>query len=288
MQVAGRYVGWTTPEAVVVYDHVAQAELYRLPRPVNGGLAAIQADGKVALGYEVGDGPPSQSMRGLGWASQSEPFLHELPVPPARQYSGLKLRNDMIVFERGSLSTGDLGYVSLAGGEGKILAPSVEFDTPFGADRLFDFNGRQVAWLDRTCAGARVRVALLSDLIMRPRAASTLRCGLRLASRPRVTRQGDLRLRVSCVGFTRECKVFGATLHVRRTYRIGEKRLRRGTRLSAKRRRIGGLSSVGRFKISPQTRRLLRRPGGVRLTLRVRMGDFEGTAIRRRATVTVR
>lgn len=145
-----------------------------------------------------------------------------------------------------------------------------------------------MAWLDRTRAGARVRVAELGDLVANPRPARRGRCRLRLAGRPRLTRQGDLRFRVRCVGFERDCKVFGATVRLARSYRVGGRRLRRGTRLFAKRRRIGGLSAVGRFKVSPQTRRLLRRRGAVRLVLTVRMGDAPGVAQRRRAATAVR
>lgn len=288
LEVAGRYVAWVTPAEVVVYDYAAMRETYRLPRPDGGGLSDLQPDGKVALTFKANDGPPPE--RGLGWASPSEPFLHPLPVPPAPVWAGIELRDDVLVYERsrGSLAQtvrGDLGFVPLGGGEARTLAQSVE--TAVGTDALFDFDGRRVAWLDRTCARARVHVALLSDLVEKPRGAPSRRCRLRLADRPRVTRQGDLRVRVSCAGFRRDCKVFGATVRLARTYRLGGKRLRRGTRLFVRKRRTGGLSSVGKFKLGRQTRRLLRQPGSVRLRLTVRAGDPEATP-KRRVTVTVR
>lgn len=291
LRIAGRYIAWNAEKAVVVFDYVAMSEIYRVARPVRGGLVDLQPDGKVALAYQTAAGPPSE--RGVGWASPSEPFLHPLPASSAEGFAGVQLRNDVIVFERPSGNAlketrpGDLLTVPLNGGESKVLARSVENATGLSTDLLFDFDGSRVAWLDRTCGGARVRVALLSDLILRPRRAPTRRCRLRFASRPQLTRQGDLRFRVSCVGFRRDCKVLGATLHLARSYRVGRKWLRRGTRLSAKRRRIGGLSSVGRFRISPQSTRLLRRPGSVRLRLTVRMGDPD-TVVRRRATVAIR
>lgn len=287
LTVAGRYLAWFAGEAIVVYDYMNMTELYRLTPPTPGALE-IQADGKVAFTYDVLVRGGVQ--RRVGWASPSEPFLHELPLSPSPEY-GLKLRGDVVVFERdeGTLAQtvqGELGYVPLSGGEAKILARSVE--TASATDDLFDFDGRQVAWLDRTCSGARVRVAELADLIASPRRARAARCRLRLAARPRLTRQGDLRLGVSCVGFRRDCSIGGATLRLARGYRVGNKRFPRGTRLFAKRRRHGDdPPATARFKISPQTRRLLRRPGPLRLTVTVHMGDPDFSE-RRRSTVAVR
>ena len=282
---AGRYAAWSVEEDIVVYDYTTMTELYRVTPPTPAS-PRLQADGKVAFLVRVPAGRTSQLK--LGWASPSEPFLHELPVAPSSSYD-FKLRNDAVVFERngGTLSQtvqGDLGYVSLTGGEETILARSVE--TAGGTDDLFDFDGEQVAWLDRTCFGARVRVAAVDELIARPRGSRGSRCRLRLIARPSLTRQGELRLRVSCRGFRRDCNVFGATLRLARPYDVGGRRLSRGTRLFAERRQVG-LSSVARFRISRQTRRLLRQPGPVRLALTVRMGDPDLTE-RRRTTVTVR
>lgn len=278
LKIAGRYVAWITENAVVIYDYTTMSEVYRIARPAEGGLQDLQADGKVAVSYEAPGGNPRQ--RTLGWASPAEPFLHALAVQPAPGYVA-KLGNDVIVFERNKSSLaptarGELGYVPLEREE-KILARSVE-TTAGGPDELFDFDGEQVAWLDRTCAGARVRVASLAELVAQPRSAPNRRCRLRLATKPRLTPRGDLRFRASCVGFVRDCNVFGATLRLARTYRVHGRVLRKGTRLFAK--RADRLSSVGRFKLSRQTQRLLRRRGRVRLVLRVRMGDSGSTPLR--------
>lgn len=280
LDIAGRYVAWVDGEQIVVFDYVAMTELYRLTPPTPA-VPSLQADGKVAFVFSVRAGRTSEER--LGWASPSEPFVHELAVAPAPAY-GLRLRDDVVVFERfddllSETTRGELGYVSLSG-EAKILARSVVIGD-------FDFDGRQVAWLDQTCGGARVRVAALSGLIARPRPARTTPCPLRLAATPRLTRRGDLRLRVSCVGFRRDCSAVGPRLGLARAHRVGDKRLRRGTRLFAKRRQTGRPFSTMTIKISRQTRRLLRRPGPIRLTLSVLTGD-PGFAERRRATVTVR
>lgn len=287
LNIADRYLAWIDGTEIIVYDHVARSELYRVTLPNGGGLSDLQADGTVALNYpvEVGGGVK----RKLGWASLSEPFLHELPVAPAGSY-GAKLREDMVVFERneGTLvqtAKGELGYVRLSGGSEKILASAVE--TAGGTDDLFDFDGRRVAWLDRTCSGARVRVAQLADLIAKPRPAGRNRCRLKLAGWPRLDRGGDLRLPVSCMGFERDCVVAGATLRLARAYRLGGKRLPRGTRVFAKRRRAGRASSTAIFQISPLTRRLLRRPGPAQLSVTLRIGDQNFSQVRR-AVIRVR
>lgn len=278
-RIAGRYAAWSSERDVVVFDRVTRSVAYRLVDLVEPAARVlsldVQDDGTVAVAFRQGS---------AGWASVSEPFLHQLPLPADDSYS-VKIHGGVIAY----LSTdgnvpstrATLGTIDLAG-RGKALVRPVEGDTFL---ELFDFDGQRLAWVERTCSGPRVRVADTAALVQRPRLQSREgTCRLRLTGKPRVTRAGGLRLELSCVGFSRACDASGISVRTARPYRAGRRRLRRGTLVAASKRGSSDGGPVS-LRTRPAGRGLLRRRGPIRLVVRAEV--FDGLVAERRRTQIV-
>jgi len=282
LRISGRYAAWVDSEGsgdVVVYDHQQGSEVYRVVAGTSlpGGQLDLQEDGKVAFTYQA-----SPDKSALAWASPQAPVLHPLPVAARRHY-WLKLAGDTVAFERSDGRGGELGIVPLSGPERILVRPVL---TPNDAEELFDFDGTRVAWLTERCNGFEVRHSRLDELLRRPNLVRRRQCPLRLRRRPTVDRRGNLILRLSCVGFERGCTGVRFSLRTARAYRVGARRLARGTPLRVVRRSAGRDGGV-RLRLEPTGRRLLRQAGPVRLKVAALIFDLE-TGERRRTTILVR
>lgn len=239
---AGRYLSYnsrTGDDALVVYDWVAQREAYRLPGEKTGfsgdlvgspELSALQDDGTVV--FRDPRGRPA-------WASPAQPVAHRLPVADA-QYRNFALEGGLAVLGRvrasnPDRSVGELIAVPL-GGRAKLLA------TNLTGGPAVDFDGRRVAFFDRTCGGLRVVAGPITELGRRP---WTKRRTCRLTLRSKLRRQRNRLVgRFSC-GRLRDlaCSLGSITARLARTYRVGGKLLRRGRLLArARSDRKGKLS----------------------------------------------
>lgn len=294
MRVAGRYAAWEAGGDIVVYDRATNSEHYRVPgvwpQFDSPRSLDLQADGKVAFLYS----PDANRTNLVAWASQGEPFPHRLPVD-ARRSMELKLENDTVVFARGDaespkgkpdlgISFAELGVVGLDGAPERVVVhPIVSYFE-------FDFDGERLAWQARGCHGALLRSKPLDELVADPRLRPlryTGRCRLRLRREARAERgHRSLTLPVDCAGFRRDCAVFRPSLRTLRSHRVGARRVPRGTRVSGRAFKIatGGRT---RLSLTPVGRRLLRRPGRIRLGVRTIVGDSLVQEIRR-GRITVR
>lgn len=294
MRVAERYAAWEDAGDIVVYDRATDSELYRVdgiwpgfdsPRSLD-----LQADGKVAFLYSP-DGNRSEL---LAWASPAEPFPHRLPVEADRSLT-VKLDDDMVVFARNDVrvfnqrldiqqSFAELGVVNLANGEARMLV------RPIVGSFFFDFDGRRLAWQARGCRGVLLRSKSLDELVadpaLRPIRASS-GCRLRLRGQPRSGRRDRfVRLPVDCTGFGRACFTDGSRFRTLRSYRVDGRLVRRGTRISGRALRPA-FTATPRVTLTRLGRRLVRRPGRIRVGVHTIIGD-SSVIERRRARVLIR
>lgn len=272
-RLAGRYAAWISNLDVVVYDRLARAELYRLDNVAEPELSSlsfesldVQEDGKVAFVFTSSTGVQ------VGWASPSEPFVHRLPLPDDDFYT-VKLVGDLIAFLRtgGGIPSarGALGTVDLDG-RSRILVRPVEADL---SGETFDFDGPRLAWIERTCAGARIQVSALAELAARPRLKGPRSCRLRLSRRPRTINRGaTLVLRFGCAGFERRCSSRNVSVRTARSYRVGGVRVKRGASIAGSRRGSSGGTPL-RLDVSRVGRRLLRERKELKVVVRARVGD---------------
>ncbi|MFL5893592.1 MAG: hypothetical protein ACJ76Z_00600 [Thermoleophilaceae bacterium] len=219
-RIAGRYAAWFTDPVlqdseyradVVVWDWVANEELYRLPAmafPSRLRSLSVQADGKVAVVYEDTPRNGHQIAERVGWASPPEPYLHELPLPVGDgSYYAVRLVGDQIVYLSGrpfypenAVQAATIGLIDLAGQSRTLGYPAYG---RIDADN-FDFDGERVAWVRVGCRGAVIVDQSLADppQIGKPRSG----CRLQLA-RPLAVTGDDLLLGIACRGFSDQCSL---------------------------------------------------------------------------------
>jgi len=274
LSVAGRYAAWTTRDpralsqrAFVVWDLAANRELYRLPFTAEvGGSVDVQADGKVAfIGADLR----------LAWASPAEPYAH--PVPGAgRAHTGFVLRGDTLTWLR-SYRGGWAISTARVGGKPRLLVSGVKGG--------FDTDGTRVAWGGRSCTGAVVFTERHASLIRRP-VRQGPGCRLRLATRPRVAKNGSVTLRPSCAGFSPGCTLDVLGIMAARSSSVGGLRLRAGQRVARIPRNASAGTSV-RVRLTKAARRVLaRRP--LRIKIRGSVIGDQGAAETRTATYLLR
>lgn len=240
---AGRYLSYNSrsgDKALVVYDWVAQRELYRLPGQGTGvsgdligsqELSALQDDGTVV--FRDPRGRPA-------WASPAQPVAHRLAVADAG-YRTFALEGGLAVLGRirgfdVDRSVGELVAVPL-GGSPTLLA------TNLTGGPAVDFDGRRVAFFDRTCEGLRVVARPTTELGRRP---WTKRRTCRLTLRSKVRRQRNRLVALFSCGRLggAACALGPITARSARSYRVAGKLLRRGRLLARARTARNGKLSV--------------------------------------------
>jgi hypothetical protein len=171
---AGRYLAWLelerpnehpTPLRVVVYDWMAEREVYRF---TVAGLvsAAIQPDGKVAYAQREGE-----SGARVAWASPEEPHAHPGALFPTPSLQ-VRIARDLIAVQARSYGSERLATFSVADLAGRELAS--QSDSSVIAQ--WDFDGARLAWATRPCERAAVVAWDLADA--RPPALPEGRCPL--------------------------------------------------------------------------------------------------------------
>ena len=279
-RVRGRYAAWAFARDIVVYDHVARTEAYRLrgvlPDVSDLRSLDLQGDGKVAFEYRP---PGRQSV--VAWASPAQPFEHRLPLRDTF-YFDIRLDQDRILFVRGS-PRGELGVTDLAGRE-KVLARGVEGEA---GRELLDIEGDRVAWLESSCRGLRIRVASLAELRSEPRNYRPRACRLRLERPIRRSRDGFVAIRLSCLGtLALRCETGRVVLATARRYRLRNRTLGKGTRLAQFDRSFRrGPRTV--LRLTKAGRVLARRRAQVRVTVSALVRD-SGPSARRRTPALLR
>lgn len=267
--IAGPTSAWVTPNGreVVVYDWVDRRERYRVPFPADGGLGGsedrfgaldVAANGTAAFTYPYYRGRQFAGAR-YAWASVSEPYIHRMPIPVSTG-GGARLRNGSIFFaqpvsENAQASPYRL-YLAPLGGRARPLVT--------GAQDGGDFDGSTVTWTERTCRGARIASAPVSELLASPVRRSRT-CRLRVKPL-RANRRGQLPITPVCTGFSRKCEIWLLSLRLAKTYKLGRKKIRAGTRLARITVENDGPQPRPVLQLSRQARRLL-----AKRALRVRL-----------------
>jgi len=264
VRIAGRYVAWldgalyTLRETdndsdIVVYDRVADAEVYRLPpTEVPGRVHGldVQDDGKIAIAFRT-----ERNGVGLGWASPDEPYLHLLPLPARRGY-GVRMADDEIAFQTGASRDSFIQHAKVAitdlAGNVRVVARRTE-----AAEFLesFDYDGERFVWREFGCEERRLVVWDAGAPGMARGGGK--QCPLRLLRRPRVRRAATV-LRIGCGAFVTPCR-FGVTLRARRD----------GTRVG----HVIWRKNPVKVPLNRRARRLIRERGSLRVEAEVRLFD---------------
>jgi hypothetical protein len=273
-RIAGRYVAWlenyspgavTNGAHVVVYDRVADGEVYRLapeavPGPING--IDLQGDGTVALAYG-GD-------RGLavGWASPSEPRLHPLGLAGRGDYD-VRIARDRIAFQRGTSEIGqaidaEVGVSDLRG-NARIVARHTD---DYYLRESFDFDGRRVLWRNVGCT--RVRLVVRSAAARTAARQAQRRCPLVLKKRPSV-RAGVATFGFGCPALRKPCRFYVVLRAVGSRRVIGSARF--------------GRRNPVRIRLTSWARRRLAARGALRVRAKVEMSDRDARLRRARPRV---
>jgi hypothetical protein len=184
IRVAGRYVAWhegpppgddhPAPEAIVVYDTVKGAELYRIPAaeaPPRIYSFALDNDGTTVFGFDP-DPNDTRSDTRVGWASPGEPSFHRLGLRATAGYT-VKLVDGRLLLIRSLQRSGVSRRTELMAGSLRGPKRVLARDT---AGFSFDFDGRRVLYVKRTCHGRRVTRRSVSSF---HKAAEPPRCVLR-------------------------------------------------------------------------------------------------------------
>jgi hypothetical protein len=180
VRVAGRYVGWlegpaaggdrNAPEAIVVYDRLNAVETYRIPAsegPPRVHSFTLDSDGSVAFSFDP-DPTDARVVSRVGWASAQEPRLHDLGLRATAGYA-IKLVGGKLMLTRSLQREGVSKRVELAIGDLSGRVRVLARDT---AGFNFDFDGRRVLYVKRTCHGRTVTRRLVSTF-RKPQAAPT-------------------------------------------------------------------------------------------------------------------
>jgi len=278
-RLAGRYLLYNaSPEALVVYDWQAGREVYRVPGVSSGlgnagasGRADLRSDGLVVFRLASG--------KGVAWASPAAPFPHRLALPRT-YYSGLSIAGDTVLFERartianGATSQTAIGTVPLSGGKVRLLAQNT------AAAETTAFDGQRAAFFALTCTGRKVVSGRLEDFPTTPKRQT---CRLNLTSRLR-RRARTLVASYRCKPFTRTaCTLTATRARTARTYRIGHRRIRRGTLIGKT-----NYADNGRLKIRlTRTGRLLLHNRAARLHITAEASIVGGSGSQRRTTTVI-
>ena len=268
-RIAGRFVAWVVDD-IVVYDRVADAEVYRVPRA--GGLRALdlQEDGKVAFAVEP-DSPSGEVV--VGWASPEEPYLHPLALPRRRMYD-VRIAGDRIAFQGGRpvpiqhVPRADVGIASLDG-TFRVVASNTD---ALRYHESFDFDGERLVWLEFGCEQRRLVVRDADAAGTAPGGAT--KCRLRLLRRPAV-RRGVALLHIGCGAYKSPCG-FRTDLRL-----VGHG----GGRASDT---TYSDNNPVRARLTARARRLFRRHGMLRVRATVRLFDDDARLQIRRATIRLR
>ena len=269
-RIAGRFVAWRAYD-IVVYDRVADAEVYRVPSLLGPTHALdLQEDGKVALAFEP---DTSTGEVVVGWASPEEPYLHRLALPRRDMYD-VRIADDRIAFQGGrrgfnlSVSRADVGIANLDGAF-RVVASNTD---AFRYGQSFDFDGEQLVWREFGCEQRRLVVRDADAAGTAPGGAT--RCPLRLLRRP-VVRRGVALLHMGCGAYKPPCG-FRTDLRI-----VGHG----GGRASDT---VYGLRNPVRARLTARARRLLRRHGKLKVRATVRLLDAASREQIRRATIRLR
>lgn len=259
-RIAGRYVAWLdgpyvssydfhdNNADVVVYDRVAGAEAYRIPRASMPGVIQsldVQEDGKVAVSYDSEAGA-QRTTAVVAWASVEEPRLHVLPLPARDSYS-VALAGDRIGFQRGrTRGVYEVGVSDLAG-----RARLVDLRTDAG----FDFDGARLAWPEVGCVA---RVVVIRDASATAAAERARVCRLRLSARPAL--EGTVvELEPTCGALEPPC-----------SFDVKLRTAERGPDVAAGERRASG---TVRIRLTKAAHRMLRARRSLRLTATAAVED---------------
>jgi hypothetical protein len=171
IRTAGRYVAWLegpssggdryAPDAVVVYDRVRRAELYRVPAaeaPPRIYSFTLDTDGTTAFSFDP-DPTDARLESRVGWASPGAPSFHDLGLRATAGYT-LKLVDGRLLLNRsrdrsGPSTRSDL-LIGRLRGHKRVLARDP-------ASLRLDFDGRSVLYVKRTCHARRVTRRLVSS-----------------------------------------------------------------------------------------------------------------------------
>jgi hypothetical protein len=217
-RIAGRFVAWLdgtyysgideNRTDIVVYDRVADAEVYRLtPSEVPGRVHSldIQEDGKVAVSFVDPDRRAGTRGSVVGWASPQEPRLHEVPLPVEGEYM-VRMAGDRVAFQGGhpqdfSIQNAYVGVADLGGGV--RLAARATDTLAATTTESFDYDGRRLVWREFGCEERRLRIRSIDEPGIAP--GGTRRCRLRFEKRPRIDK-GTLVMDLGCGAFPPPCE----------------------------------------------------------------------------------
>lgn len=268
MRIAGSKAAWTTAvgRAVVVYDLMTMRELYRVP--VDGPQLEhldVQEDGKVV--YAVN--------RTLAWASPAAPFAHTI-VSSGGGLQGPRLRGDRVTCLRVKKNGARQEiFTARLGARPKLLVSGVKGS--------MDTDGQRVAWGSRSCRGATIKSASLSELLRKP-VRDRDKCRLRLVKALRAGRAGNVRFVPNCAGFSRRCDVEVTSVRAARAYSAyGIRKNARVATLS----RVEFRGSTVTVRLTGKARALLHNRS-IRVRVRAVQSSDAGADEIRRGTLTIR
>jgi hypothetical protein len=219
LRIAGPYVAWVNgtsigpAPSIDVYDWRKQKLVYEIPASKVSQVLAdldLRSDGTLVL-----TGKQKAGKRRLDWASRESPKVHAIPVARSETYF-VRFVGKRVAFERGSQFNGDvpratLGLTDLKGNT-TILARGARSNW---LERLFDFDGKRVAWYAYACSGARLHVQSVDARVLVRESLS--RCPLRYTRKPKVKNGRKVHLFLKCYGYAAgECSGHAVTLRLDR------------------------------------------------------------------------
>jgi hypothetical protein len=147
-------------------------------------------------------------------------------------------------------------------------------------------RGKRLVWAERTCNTERIVSATLAALRARPR-LRTLHCPLKL-NQPIFASKRSLGVDYSCGGFQVGCYTDALYVLAARNYRLGTRRIPRGTELTKPRVSGGDRDNPTFVPLTRTRRRLFRARTGVRVKVVAAPFDSfpEGEFRQRRTVVT--
>jgi hypothetical protein len=276
-RIAGRYVAWVDnrfanftgglPD-VVVYDRVADTEVFRIPAErIKGEIRRLdlQDDGTLAIVYQP---RPTDQGVVVGWASPAAPSLHRLPLPPMDLYD-VRIAANRIAFQRGRgdslIPNAEIGITDLRGNSRVLVRGSDAY--LFGES--FDYDGQRLLWRRVGCA--RVEL-IVQETTSRTRDGLPRRCRLEVSGPVRADGR-TVRLPVECAPLRPPCIYFGTLSRAGRRVSVGRKGSRR---------------SPLKIRLSRSARAKLTERGSLRLRAKITMHDVEGRRQIRAAILRVR
>ncbi len=156
-RIAGRHVAWIEPGAggpTIVVTHLdSGAVVYRVAVPAGVASYDLGEDGTLAVVRERRIAAGARRFR-LGVATVARPALRRARFPDAAAPFSVRIAGDVIAYlrRRPGTASARLGRVDLAG-----RRRGIERTVLGGAG--FDFDGRRLAWAERSDRAVRIRVA---------------------------------------------------------------------------------------------------------------------------------